>query len=122
MNDDVLTIEQFNYMQDGTEPCAVAFDENGRPNDPEKWVGPWTNSATPDVALELCSGCHIIDKCLKYALDNEERDFIWGGTSPDQRKELLRAKRHRTKKSDSKITNNAFDSYPTAPNRSVGNR
>lgn len=101
MSVDDSTLEElaaeFPYRLNETEPCATGFDENGNVNDPEKWTGNWTGSTTPEVAQELCAGCHVAEMCLAYALVNEERDHIWGGTTPDQRKELISARRQRTK-------------------------
>lgn len=38
-------------------------------------------------AKQLCLGCEVIDQCLKYALDNNERFGIWGGMSERERRE-----------------------------------
>jgi hypothetical protein len=98
--------EEFRWMLDETEPCALPYDDEGRPNDPEKWTGNWTNSTSPEVAQELCAGCHVLEQCLAYALMNEERDFIWGGTTPEQRKEMISARRLRAKERNRKPPQN----------------
>ncbi len=85
-----MSPEEFKYLLDESEPCFVPFDDEGNPNDPEKWVGTWTINATPEVAQELCAGCHVQEQCLQYALDNDERDFIYGGTTAEERKEMKR--------------------------------
>lgn len=64
----------------GTQPCA---------EDPDKWTENWTGRAIPvEVAERMCAGCPFLEECRTYAvLANEERG-IWGGTTPEQRKEL----------------------------------
>lgn len=39
---------------------------------------------------ELCSRCPVTDACLKYALENDIRFGIWGGTTPRDRYTLRR--------------------------------
>ena len=95
------------WALDGTEPCRQNFDEDGNVNDPEKWTGNWVNSTTPEIAEELCKGCHVLDKYLIYALIAKEKDFIWGGKTPEQRREILNGtRRQRTKEVGSGPTNN----------------
>ena len=89
------------YAVTGQEPCRSAFDQEGNKNDVDKWVGNWTNSTEPEVAEALCEGCNIREVCLQYALDNEEKDFIWGGTTPAQRKEILKSARRQPAKETS---------------------
>lgn len=38
--------------------------------------------------LELCGGCPSKAECQAYAITNEIKDGIWGGTTPQQRKAL----------------------------------
>jgi Transcription factor WhiB. len=94
--------EELQWSLNGTEPCKLPYDSEGNPNDPDKWVGSWVNSTTPEVAEELCFGCHVKDLCLKAALENNEKDFIWGGTTPEQRKEMLDARRRGAKKANTR--------------------
>ena len=39
-------------------------------------------------AKEVCNSCEVKPQCLKYALDNDERFGIWGGTSERDRRKL----------------------------------
>jgi hypothetical protein len=45
------------------------------------------------AAKATCGQCPVIQDCLKYALDNNERSGIWGGKSTRERLLILRAKR-----------------------------
>ena len=93
---------ELKYKLNETEPCRVPFDENNQPNDPEKWTGAWVNSTTSEVARELCAGCHVLEICLEYAILNDEKDFIYGGMTPQQRKDE-RARRLRVKKINARL-------------------
>lgn len=45
----------------------------------------WANKAK-----ELClTTCEIRMQCLEYALKHKELEGIWGGTTPNERKEML---------------------------------
>lgn len=47
------------------------------------------------VAKLACNGCVVRGECLEAALDRAEPHGVWGGTTEDERKEILlrRAKR-----------------------------
>ena len=44
-------------------------------------------------AKEICAGCPVADLCLKYALDNDEREGIWSGLNGVQLGKLRRKNR-----------------------------
>lgn len=44
-----------------------------------------------DEAKAICSVCPVIDACLRGALERREPDGIWGGTTPSERRAMLRA-------------------------------
>lgn len=37
---------------------------------------------------EVCRACPVQDRCLAYALERNEREGIWGGTTPSQRERM----------------------------------
>jgi WhiB family transcriptional regulator, redox-sensing transcriptional regulator len=41
-------------------------------------------------AKRICMGCEVRDRCLEYALANDERFGIWGGLSERERRRLKR--------------------------------
>ena len=41
-------------------------------------------------AKKVCAACPVRETCLEYALDNHERDGIWGGLSERQRRKVAR--------------------------------
>ena len=42
-------------------------------------------------AKRMCGRCDVKDRCLEYALDNNERFGVWGGLSERERRRLMRA-------------------------------
>lgn len=42
-------------------------------------------------AVRICIGCDVREKCLQYALDQDERFGVWGGLTERQRRKLKRA-------------------------------
>lgn len=67
---------------DGTQPCL---------DEPDEWVENWTSRAIPpSIAEEKCAPCkdEIKKACLAYALLAGEEVGIWGGTTPEMRKEM----------------------------------
>lgn len=42
-------------------------------------------------ARAVCAQCIVRLECLDYALRNKELDGCWGGTSPQQRRRMLRS-------------------------------
>ncbi|RBY82662.1 WhiB family transcriptional regulator [Blastococcus sp. TF02A-26] len=59
--------------------------------DPDQFI-PEKGGSVRD-AKRLCGGCEARDECLDYALDHrlvQTWDGVWGGTTPRQRKQLLR--------------------------------
>jgi WhiB family redox-sensing transcriptional regulator len=45
-------------------------------------------------ALRICGGCPVRQACLDFAMRTREPAGIWGGTTPEERIRVLRA-RHR---------------------------
>lgn len=43
-----------------------------------------------EKAKGVCAVCPVIDDCLEYALETNQRSGIWGGTSEKERKSLRR--------------------------------
>ena len=48
------------------------------------------NEATVVRAKAVCGVCPVIEDCLHYALETNQRSGIWGGTSETERKSLRR--------------------------------
>jgi WhiB family redox-sensing transcriptional regulator len=68
----------------------------------ERWMEQAKCKTTPDVnffpsqgqsaadAKAVCAECAVATACLDYALRNDERFGVWGGTSEKQRRALRR--------------------------------
>ena len=41
-------------------------------------------------ALEVCAGCPVAQQCLTWALDTNQKQGVWGGTTGRDRRELRR--------------------------------
>lgn len=41
-------------------------------------------------AKSICGGCPVTDSCLSYALETNQTEGIWGGTSKGERRRLRR--------------------------------
>ena len=46
-------------------------------------------------ALRICDSCAVKRQCLEFAMETNEATGIWGGTTPDERISVLRARRAR---------------------------
>ena len=63
-------------------PCQIT--------DPEVWFG---NEGDPlanrfKVAQKMCQTCPVIKECAAFAVANGELYGVWGGLTPNQRKEM----------------------------------
>lgn len=56
--------------------------------DPEVFFPPTEEDASE--ALSFCAGCAVKDICLAWAVQNGERYGVWGGTTEQQRRRLIR--------------------------------
>lgn len=46
--------------------------------------------AGAEAALAICAVCPVREDCLSHALATNERFGVWGGTTEQQRREMLR--------------------------------
>lgn len=46
-----------------------------------------------DRAKAICARCEVVQQCLDYAVENHEREGIWGGLRPTERRKLWGARR-----------------------------
>ncbi len=74
----------------GRSPQDLDWQDDGlcKESDPEAFF-PEKGGSTKQ-AKAVCKRCPITAKCLQYALDNDERHGIWGGTSEHQRRQILK--------------------------------
>jgi WhiB family redox-sensing transcriptional regulator len=49
-----------------------------------------TTEEEAGLALSYCGVCRVKDMCLAWALQNGERYGVWGGTTEQQRRRLIR--------------------------------
>ncbi len=41
-------------------------------------------------ARAMCAGCPVIDECLRYSIDTNQTEGVWGGLLPRERNRLRR--------------------------------
>jgi WhiB family redox-sensing transcriptional regulator len=44
--------------------------------------------SSPRPAQRICGECPVRLRCLRYALENDEQQGVWGGTTPRERRQL----------------------------------
>lgn len=67
---------------DGTQLCTTYSTDIFYPEEYE--------DANVAQAKTICNDCWIKDKCLAYALSTNEKEGVWGGTTPIERKRIRR--------------------------------
>jgi WhiB family transcriptional regulator, redox-sensing transcriptional regulator len=74
------------------QPLApLTFDPqqaNCRGLDPDLFHPRRGDSPSVRAAITVCNGCEVRGECLQYALDNNIRDGVWGGTSGRERRQM----------------------------------
>ena len=67
---------------DGTQLCVDSNPDIFFPEEYEE----------KDVAQAktICSDCWVKDKCLSFALNTNEKEGVWGGTTPIERRRIRR--------------------------------
>jgi WhiB family redox-sensing transcriptional regulator len=48
------------------------------------------NESDFDMAKSICSGCWLKEKCLDFAIKTNEKEGVWGGTTPSERRRIRR--------------------------------
>lgn len=51
-----------------------------------------TDPEAVQIAKEICGGCVVQKECLHHALVHREKDGIWAGTTPAERKRIRKLK------------------------------
>lgn len=73
---------------DDHNPLSWQADALCAQTDPEAFF-PEKGGSTRD-AKRICASCDVRDRCLSYALQNDERFGIWGGLSERERRKIKR--------------------------------
>mgnify|MGYP001818738811 CR=1 FL=1 len=60
---------------------------------PAEWFFPAGPGLSLRKAQAVCANCSVRAECLEYALDEFEKDGVWGGESALQRKKMRRERR-----------------------------
>lgn len=80
-------------LEGGKPACAGAVN-------PELWFPEYRKDRNKEqhaLAVAVCSTCSVKQACLEYALEYNDLDGIWGGTSLSERISMQRALRIKTR-------------------------
>lgn len=95
-SNEVIARPQLSLVPDRADNGVPADDDDDQwqerglcaQTDPEAFF-PEKGGSTRE-AKRICQGCEVRDRCLEYALANDERFGIWGGLSERERRRLKR--------------------------------
>lgn len=73
-----------------TPPVLEREDRACAGIDPEVFYPDRGDSKTAKQARELCGRCPVRQPCLDWAVETRQRWGVWGGTTPEERKAILR--------------------------------
>ena len=48
------------------------------------------DAAAISAAKDICAACPVLDDCLAYAVEHNQTEGIWGGTTRQERRRLRR--------------------------------
>lgn len=93
---EVVVRPSLSLVPDRIELAPASFEDDDQwqerglcaQTDPEAFF-PEKGGSTRE-AKRICQGCEVKDRCLEYALANDERFGIWGGLSERERRRLKR--------------------------------
>jgi WhiB family transcriptional regulator, redox-sensing transcriptional regulator len=68
-------------FRDGTEACAKT--------DPAKFFN-HQSAVEAEPAKRVCRECDLRGKCLEWALATDQRFGVWGATTPQERRRILK--------------------------------
>lgn len=79
----------FNPSKNRGYPPAAPVDRGARCAEPDVDFFP-DRDAQAGPAIAICQLCPVRRACLEFALTTEQGWGVWGGTTPNQRLDILR--------------------------------
>lgn len=79
------------YGTQGAEDLSWMEEALCAQTDPDIFYPEKGGSTAP--ATSVCANCQVRSECLEYAVTNDIRHGIWGGTSDNDRKRLSRERK-----------------------------
>jgi WhiB family transcriptional regulator, redox-sensing transcriptional regulator len=70
---------------DGWREAGTCFDRTDVDFFPEP-----DDSTAVAVAVSMCASCPVAAECLTWAIDTDQREGIWGGYPPAERRTIRR--------------------------------
>jgi WhiB family transcriptional regulator, redox-sensing transcriptional regulator len=81
-----VAIPLHHWMDDDRPWTALAACRDA---DPELFFSDG-NAAGTAVAVRICAGCAVAEECLDWALTARAAFGVWGGTTEQERRRLIR--------------------------------
>ena len=81
-----MAIPLHQWMEDERPWAALAACRDA---DPDLVFSDGTGEGTA-VALRICAGCAVAEECLEWALTARASFGVWGGTTEQDRRRLIR--------------------------------
>lgn len=86
---DLFNTTDADWMDNPGRNCAdLNRADEWYPADEHQQRGTAQARRREQYAAAICAGCPVLDSCLRYALENDERWGVWGGTTPGMRAEM----------------------------------
>lgn len=74
-----------NYLDEPWRDLAACRDDSEGLFFPDE-----TDIGTINAAKAICAACPVQDECLSYAIETNQSQGIWAGTTPKERRRLRR--------------------------------
>lgn len=91
MSTDILSDDYPDFTEFGTPPCAETNPDGYFTEDPLDGTMTYNRSVylhERDAKMVCLTTCEYQQRCLLYALKNEDLQGIWGGANEKQRKQM----------------------------------
>lgn len=90
MTDTIRTQTDYGGFITLTPEPWMADSSCGTSGNPDAWF-PEGKGRAALAAIRICNGCEVREQCLRFALDNNETEGVWGGLAQHAIRKLRRS-------------------------------